>query len=434
MRYEIQSINDLSSGAMLRVCFPEEELDRKALYTIQSEWPDFLLPFRYRNVDGMAECTYQLGSQIRLQYRYGDRQPEAYIQFWHRVLKPLLDCSDWFMNPMCFVLEPQHLYTDRDGDMVRYLYVPVKQACVEDNALQKMAAELSRRNPVTDPVLENKVLRAIMEDFQPRAFLQMLEAERKTPLPVRETVPPIPPMVDNPVLQPAPPAEEVVMPRLEPSAAAGQESRGAMDDIVIRFNEKHPEKEKKKGRGLFGGKKKESDKPSAPKGGFFGKKRGKPTKEIVLGAAAEEAARPPEAGQFVPPPARVPPQLEVESEVTQLEGVGGITHLRLVGDPSLPREIPVDIAPGQSFTVGRFDVSVGHRQSSFEFDKGTKAVSRHHAAIERESDGGYVIVDLVSRAGTFLDGQRLMPNVPYPLAAGHRVSFGTGGADYIWEE
>lgn len=427
MRYEIQSINDLSSGAMLRVCFPEEELDRKALYTIQSEWPDFLLPFRYRNVDGMAECTYQLGSQIRLQYRYGDREPEAYIRFWYRVLKPLLDCSDWFMNPMCFVLEPQYLYIDRDGDMVRYLYIPVQQACMEQNALRKMAAELSRRNPVTDPVLENKVLRAIMEDFQPKAFLRMLEAERQTPMPVLETAPPAPPMMDHPPLQ-TPPAAEAAMPRQEPPAAASQESRGEMDDIVIHFNEKHPEKEKKKGRGLFGGKKKESDRTPASKGGFFGKKKEKTAKEIVLGAAAEEAVVPPVVKRWIPP------LIEEESEVTQLEGIGGITRLRLVGDPSLPREILVDIAPGRHFTVGRFDVSVGHQQSSFEFDKGTKAVSRHHAAIEREADGGYVIVDLVSRAGTFLDGQRLTPNVPYPLAAGHRVSFGTGGADYIWEE
>ena len=54
--------------------------------------------------------------------------------------------------------------------------------------------------------------------------------------------------------------------------------------------------------------------------------------------------------------------------------------------------------------------------------------------VERNPDGGYVIVDLVSSAGTFVDGQRLTPNVPYALSTGCRVSFGTGGADYIWEE
>ena len=94
----------------------------------------------------------------------------------------------------------------------------------------------------------------------------------------------------------------------------------------------------------------------------------------------------------------------------------------------------MSIEPGQNFTIGRFDVTVGHRQSDFEFDKRTKAVSRHHAAIERDISGRYSVVDLASSAGTFVNGERLSPNVPRILERGVRVSFGTGGADYIWEE
>ena len=45
-----------------------------------------------------------------------------------------------------------------------------------------------------------------------------------------------------------------------------------------------------------------------------------------------------------------------------------------------------------------------------------------------------MLVDLASSAGTFVDGERLIPNVPRPLASGNRISFGTGGADYIWNE
>lgn len=90
------------------------------------------------------------------------------------------------------------------------------------------------------------------------------------------------------------------------------------------------------------------------------------------------------------------------------------------------------IGPGDVFTIGRFDVSVGRKQSNFEFDPKTKAVSRRHAAIERDGEGGYVIVDLSSRAGTFVNGERLVANVPKKLENGDKVSFGTGGADYIW--
>ena len=108
-------------------------------------------------------------------------------------------------------------------------------------------------------------------------------------------------------------------------------------------------------------------------------------------------------------------------------------RLRLIGDPSLPREIPVEIEVGRPFTIGRFDVSVGRPQSDFEFDKRTRAVSRHHAAIERGPEG-YTVQDLSSSAGTFVDGEKLIPNVPKPLRQGSRIAFGTGGAEYIWEE
>lgn len=432
MRYQIQSRSDLASGMTLTVRFPEEELDRKALYTIQADCPEFLLPFRYRNMDGAVECTYRLGDCVKLQYRCGERTPEETTRFWERVLRPILDCPDWFLKPFSFVLDPQYLYTDRDGKVIRFVYIPTRPDCMEEDSLRSMAAELSRQNPVTDPALENKVLRAIMQDFQPQAFLHMLEGEqRQAPSPQAPERTPHASVSDA--------AKEVSeRPCSEVPAPPASDPGGGPEDIVIHFDEGSREKKEKKGHGLFGGKKekkekKEEERSASKRSGLFGRKKAGPGREIMLGAAAEEPAPagPPEREE---PPAPRLPGPEDDGDVTQLGDLSGGTCLRLVGDVTLPREIPVELEPGQAFTIGRFDASVGHRQSSFEFDKRTKAVSRHHAAIERTADGGYTLVDLMSKAGTFLNGQRLTPNVPHVLTSGCRVSFGTGGADYIWEE
>ena len=88
---------------------------RRRLYTIQAEPPGFLVPFRYRSIDGQAECTYQLGGRSKLQYRYGSREPEEYITFWQQVLTPILECSDWFLKPLSFVLDARYLYWGRSG-------------------------------------------------------------------------------------------------------------------------------------------------------------------------------------------------------------------------------------------------------------------------------------------------------------------------------
>lgn len=407
---------------MLVIRFPEEDLDKKALYTIQADQPAFLVPFRYRCVDGEAECTYQLGSRVKLLYHCSSKSPGELTSFWEKLLQPLLDCSDWFLKPFSFVLDIQYLYIGRDGGTVSYIYVPSKRDCADMETLREMAAALAEKNPSTDANLEVKVLRAIMQDFQPRSFLQLLRKNQPATLAKS--------LVSPQVLTDAPPPEMRQQP--QPAAAPAEQKQPAPDsgDIVIDLSGKKPPKKSK----LFGGKEKEKKekKPKKQKqeGGLFGKKKAiKEEKEIILGAAAGQVHKP--AAPYPPIPS-APTQVSDDTEdgVTTMDD----TFFRLVGDQRLPRDIPVALNPGEMFTIGRFDVTVGRRQSSFEFDSKTKAISRHHAAVERKPDGSYTVTDLDSTAGTFVDGERLMPNVPHPLTQGSRVSFGTAGADYIWEE
>ena len=109
-----------------------------------------------------------------------------------------------------------------------------------------------------------------------------------------------------------------------------------------------------------------------------------------------------------------------------------IASLRLVGDKSLPKIIPI-IFSGQTFTIGRFDITVGRKQFDFEFNQSTKAVSRCHAVI-RLLESGCAIEDLNSRAGTYVNGIRLAPESQHLLKNGDKVSFGIAGADYVFEE
>lgn len=439
MIYNIESKNDLS-GAMLVIRFPEEDLDKKALYTIENDQPPFLVPFSYRSVDGMAECTYRLGSRSKLQYRFGSHTVPDYVNFWTQVLQPLLDCDDWFLKPFSFILDRRYLYADKSG-AVSYLYVPSLRDCESFETLRALVMELSQQNSVTDAALENKVLRAIMQDFQPKSFLDMLRTVEE-PAKVVEKAPPqeenrhLPEDIHLPEnLRPREPAP----PQPEPPAAP---KTPAMDDNEIRINLNGGKKTKpaKEHKPLFGGKKEKpaKEKPAKERKPFFGVKKDVPN-EVILGAAAETPAP-----AVYEPPARVArqavqPAVSYDSETldgaTQLDDgeEGGVCRLRLVGEPGMPREIVVDIQPGRAFTIGRFDVSVGQKQSDFEFDKSTKAVSRRHAAIERE-ESGYFVVDLASSAGTFVDGVRLTPNVPQAIVNGSRISFGTSGADYTWVE
>lgn len=54
---------------------------------------------------------------------------------------------------------------------------------------------------------------------------------------------------------------------------------------------------------------------------------------------------------------------------------------------------------------------------------GSMGVSRHHALIKR-TESGYEVIDLLSRNGTWLNAERLVPNKPYPLASGSQLRIG----------
>ena len=444
MKYEIQEKHDLS-GALLLVKIPEDAVDQKALYTIQAEQPEFLLPFHYRSFDGKLELSYQLGNCSKLQYRYSRRTPEAYIDLWEQLLRPLLDCQDWFLSPLSFVMDTQYLYTDKSGTVIKYVYIPSLEPCSEFGNLNSMAMTISQNNPVTDMALENQVLKALMQDFRPKAFLEMLHKSVTKAAPVEKKLENVSaaPIVEMPKVKEPQPIKQVVneKPALEKNEKPSLEAPVLGDgDIVINLGGDGKEKPKKeKSKGLFGSKKeKEPKEPKKePKQKEKKKKHSdKEDKEIILGArdVILTPVTPPPAMQYDAPPIVNNNSSDTGMEETVLEGEGSGTCLRYVGTKGLPPQITVVLERGQSFSIGRFDVSVGHAQSNFEFPKDTKAVSRHHAAIERQSDGNYVIIDLNSSAGTFVDGQRLTPGVAWPLRSSSKVSFGTSGADYIWEE
>jgi len=210
------------------------------------------------------------------------------------------------------------------------------------------------------------------------------------------------------------------------------------DDIAIVFPPEGKERKKEKPQKSAPPKKEKAPKPQKEqkdKGWFPGKKQ--PQQEIIQGAAAmpiQQAPPPAYQPAYPPAPPPPPPAAAYDDGATQIDlrETGG-PKFRYVGNGAHPGVISVPIAAGGIFTIGRFDPSAGPGQSSFEFSRDTKAVSRRHAVVERGADG-FVLVDLNSSAGTMINGQKIAPNTPYKLERGCRVSFGYSGADYCWEE
>lgn len=445
MIYEIKMNNDFIAGASLHVVIPNEDLDKKALQTIAADRPDFILPFHHRSIDGQIEFIYQIGSRSKLQYLSGQRSLKDYVNIWAGVLDPLHNCGDWFMKPYSFVLSAEHLYCEKNSDRINYLYIPSIRACSGKSDLKEMAADITRLVTVTDPELENMVLRSIVKDFDPNDFMQMLKSYVATanpaPLLIHDLGQKAAPVdmdakIDS-FTVPAPAA--VPLPtRDQPPAASSLPTRDRSGDIII--NIPLPGQLAKKA-GKEPKARQDQDVKDAVKskdqervGVLFGKKKkieqGTPT---VTGPAQETPTAYPSLATPLPPFGQDDPEPADICETTQnISVVHCASGFRLIGNTALPPFINVGIGQGEIFTVGRYDSAVGRQQSDFEFERKTKAVSRRHAVVER-AENGYSIIDLSSSAGTFVDGNRLQPNTPCRLGNNCRVSFGNAGADYVWE-
>ena len=411
--FEIESKSDFLTGSYLVTRVPEKELDQNALRTILADRPGFILPFNIKTVNGLAEVVYKIGTLCKLQHFSGEVSAKDYVDLWRSVLCPLLKCGDWFMDPHSFVLDADYLYYDKNKKAASYVYIPSVHGCSESGAFNVMTREISKFRTVSDAVLQNKILRSIAEDFNPAQFLAMLED-----------------YISHSALSPS--REEAS--ETQNIMGAGErfapkaEKQNMEEDIVITLDQEvngniepqNRKKEKDPGRfRIFGGKNRRKKEP-----GCCAYKK---TPEVK---ATPEAA--PLFDSVQPSPPVIFKQAETNGLTQSDSAIVNETGLRYVGCSHLPQVIEINITEGELFTVGRFDAAVGKPQSSFEFDKKTRAVSRRHAVIERDIEG-YKIIDLSSSAGTYVNDRKLPPNTPYILESGCRVSFGNSGADYIWE-
>ena len=430
LSYEISTRSELN-GVVLIVRFPEAYLDRKALYTVQADMPSFLLPFRDHIVDGRVECVYQIGDNSKLLYQSGSRTPDSCVELWNEVLQPLMDCEDWFLTPYSFLMDINYLYVGKNRKTVKYIYIPASKPCSDMKDLRDLAAELFKSNPVQDIAMENKIMRALMDDFRPSEFLKTLRAGSEafeqavqTAERPRQSISEIEP-------QPKPQPYEETADRKQEQNLSGNSDLG----IGIEIN--MDDFGRKKSRGVK--KKQETSKPEKRSTGLFGGKKQKGIKEIRIGAGADGSDAVQPRKQSGNNGCKTPDQQSDNSFRDSATKLGKTTcgldrvGSAEIGKAIIPQKIPVILEPGEILSIGRHDRD-GKVTSDFEFHEEAYQVSRRHAVIECVDDQTYTITDVNSRFGTFVNMERLQPNMPVTLKKDDRVSFGNAGVDYVWKE
>jgi CRP-like cAMP-binding protein len=106
------------------------------------------------------------------------------------------------------------------------------------------------------------------------------------------------------------------------------------------------------------------------------------------------------------------------------EGVRPDPNARLV---EITSGITFPLADSRETTIGRIDPVTGiHPGIDLTPVDGKRSISRRHARIRREDDGGFSLIeDVGTMNGTFVNGVRLVAGRAAPVGAGDTVVFGT---------
>ena len=435
-------------------------LDIPAFETIRGDRPPFLCPFSVSGLNGETVLKYDFGNRVSLAYLSGTFALSEFTRLLHKLVDPLLDGEDWFLDYRYFCFDPQYIYLDRSAMDIRYLYFPVQGSCASDEDIKELFAGLLERCQIPDgSQLTAALYKCLMRrDFSLCEFRLALEQDgvpappqqppqnSQTPPPVQKK--PVQPPVQPPVQQPEPPVKQpapggwnfapAVPPQKSEKSDKSKKKSEALDLGLSSDSDDDLEAILSGGRHA-----KDASRKKEEKTPLFGKLFGSKPKQVppvperreFLGGAAAGAGAPSQTP--APAPAPMPPADDGNTVIDDGSRPESGAFLRYVGNFRNPQTgscppalIDIRIHDG-AFSIGRFDVSKGYQQSDFEFAADINTVSRFHARIE-ERNGAYVLIHLGSQAGTYVNGQPLAANVPVPLKNGDRVSFSAKGVDYLF--
>lgn len=439
----------------------DEKVDEIALRVIKQDCPDFLLPIRTLEIDGELEIRYEQQEGVRLCYSSMKMSKRDFTALLENMLMPFRICDDWFLDYHNILLDANYILLGRNDHSVKYIYVPVAKYARKDTEIIDFFSNLVLKADIQDDsrfciellrVLkgDNSNLMSLLEflsrDSGIPAKEQAPELPKQGSMPekaftaVKETLSSLQKTVPDTSPEPLPADRKekssgnAARPGQSTSEFGKQDVQGKLVGSLFDEDDEEPDMKKSKVA------KPVKEKPSrngkektkqAKSGGlldiFKGKLRGE-AEHMASVTAADGYLREsqPDRNPYhnsVSAPAN--PSVGMAEDVTEIcaEEPGaddGMLRLRLVDGAGYdcPKLVEIDLSQGFA-TVGRRDKN-NQAQSDYSFDASLSFISRRHFRVEREGDH-WVIIDLGSGNGTFVNGEALLPNMRHPLFSGDTI-------------
>lgn len=458
----------------------KDEADEAAFRTIAFSKPMFVPPVTLSEENDELIFSFDVTAErfLKLSMLPNAMSPTEFLAFMKNLTQALVNCDDYFMNPLNFLVLEDYIYINPKDYDVRLIYAPFCESIFSESNISSNIFRISRRFAKTvgdgwqDIITRLWNMSESTSVYEASELFNALYDEHKgnehvveetpaarttyTPTPSLRTKPNDAPREPDriPTASQEPPVNFPIMrePETEKKKKGlfGFGEKSDKKDAKKEQLKKEPKKQEK--GGLFSNQAKE-DKPATPakavenkpvkesRGFFGGGNKSVLSKPQQLNtsnwsqssANVDVTVLPP--GEYdqhsdvtQPPPGAY---VQYDDDTTQPPpGYQNISSARFdfcggKNMQNMPETIRVELKDGV-FMIGR--VKNGKNTCDFAFPESTGGVSHLHARVS-EKDGRYFITDMNTRYGTYVGFYKIAPMKEIELNDGEMVSFSMG-VDY----
>lgn len=445
-QYDLEFKHSVEGDCVEAVLHSASSIDSIAYKVLQTSPMDNVIPFTRRDMDGMVTLRFNTSGYVALHYRLDTYYSgiDDYLELGIGIVKPMLDAKDYMADYHDFVFSPEYVFCSSSERKMDYIMIPSDEYRASDDEMIAFFREVLTRPKVSDAAdfqinvfrmfdSGSVTLKGLYQMFYDEKMKRSGGRTERSAAPARERMrveaeKPVNREAIKPVASqenaPNPiPAENT--PKASVSDIASLSSASPDDAINALFGTK--DKKNKKGK-----KDKKEDKKPAKVDKKF---------SLFGGGKKDVNAKPlPQAEQNVPEVQQAPVQRqakplvpvrrqESDSNRTMLMNEMGAGTPMAAGPkmtlvdspfPGAPKEISLSFEKDH-ISIGR--IAKDQPPCDVRFPSEFRRIGRHHAWIERGSDGELYLVDMGSANHTTLNGEELVPNRKYRLSDGAEVGF-----------
>lgn len=130
------SYQQMTGENYLEISAENYTLDETAVNVIQQDCPEFLVPVKLVEINGVRKLRYRFSeSMIALKYLERELSKEEFITLYRNLIDPFMNCSDWFLDGHQFYPDLSRVYLNKRTWKIAYLYVPFMEIHVSDEEI-----------------------------------------------------------------------------------------------------------------------------------------------------------------------------------------------------------------------------------------------------------------------------------------------------------